>query len=66
MQIKKWQTRAFNRCAQILRGEDGAQIKMMTLELIAWGSRDGWEHQAFGADLNLDEESDPLQLTLKD
>jgi hypothetical protein len=59
MQIRKWQTRAFNRCIQILKTEEGAQIKTVTLELIVWTSQDGEEHQGCGVDRNLEEGPDP-------
>jgi hypothetical protein len=48
MQIRKWQTRAFTRCMQMLKGEEEAQIKTMTPQSIVWMSQDGWEYRACG------------------
>jgi hypothetical protein len=66
MQKRKWQTRPFNRCMQILRTEEAAQIKRVTPELIVWVSQDGWEHQAVRVDLKFEEGPDPQQFSLKD
>jgi hypothetical protein len=41
-------------------------MKTVTPEIIAWESRDGREHQAFGVDVKLGEGPDPLQFTLED
>jgi hypothetical protein len=41
IQIRKWQTRAFNACMQILKGEEGAQIKTVTAALTVWVSQGG-------------------------
>jgi hypothetical protein len=66
IQRRKWQTKAFNRCTQILRGEEGEQIRTVTTDLIRCEGQDGWQHQAFGVDLNLEEGADALQFTLED
>jgi hypothetical protein len=50
---------------QILRGIEGAQIKTVTPESIVWISQDGWEHQALGIELNLEEGPDPFQSSLE-
>jgi hypothetical protein len=66
VQIRKWQTQAFNRCMQILRTDEGARIKTGRPALIVWTNQDGREHQAFGVNFGLEEGPDPLQFSLED
>jgi hypothetical protein len=66
VQIRKWQTRAYNRCMKLLSQHEGAEILAITPDILVWKGADGWENQEMGVDLNLEEGPDPLQFTLEE
>jgi hypothetical protein len=66
LQIRKWQTRTYNRCMKILSMNDGATIEAVTPDIVVWKGAYGWEQQEIGVELNLEKGLDPLQFTLED
>jgi hypothetical protein len=66
LQIRKCQTRAYNRCMRVLRTHQGVNIIAITPDLLMWKGSDGGGHQEVRVDLNLEEGPDPLQYSLED